>query len=293
MFALTDLKENLSLNNEELIAKENDLKTEISRIEKEIEKSKHKFIDFENLIRKEFANISDRYAGQVSVKGDDGQFQTVTTSLAQELSEVAARNTQIFFDKDFLQTFHLSLNYGTFAGDMQGVINMIDMTKTALTAVATAWVCPLTGAANAGEAVAGAAGKKAAGSLAKKGAIQVAGKATKKIITLKVLGEVGKIMDQINPIEHLGNFLGQKYVSSRAFEEFGASVEQAATNLCLTLNYEMDRQLFTPLQENLQQIRENIKNVRRKKDELRQDLQNQKEQMIIDEGKLKQIVVKG
>lgn len=289
--ALSDLKENLSLNDEELSVKDNELKVEIARIEKEMEKSQRDFVEFENRVRREFRNIAEQYAGQVSMKGGNDQIQAFTTALAQDLSEAATRNTQVFFGENFLQNFNLNLNCGSFATDMQTVVSTIDIGKTVLTAVATAWILPGAGlAANAGEAAYGATGREISSNIAKRGAVQLAEKATVKAVLLKGVCEVAKVLDQINPIEHLGNFLGQKYISNKSFEEFGAAAERAASDLCFNLQYELDQQLFEPLQDKLQQLRENIKNSRQEREKSRQDSQKQKQQMILDEADLQKIL---
>lgn len=130
-----------------------------------------------------------------------------------------------------------------------------NLSVTATTAVATAFICPgASVAANAGEAAAGAAGQQAAKIAAVNAAKHIAiaqatsGKPAEKApLMTRILGGIGNVIRAINPLETVGDIVAEKIKVSSFEDIVKASSWRIADRVVASLAEPYERDVIRPL----------------------------------------------
>ena len=139
-----------------------------------------------------------------------------------------------------------------------------DLSVTAVTAIATGWICPATGlAANAGEAAAGAIGQQAAKAGAKaavaSAARTVASEAAKQpSFFAKTLGGLATIIKEINPLETIGDFVAEKCKSSSFDDMARASSRSIADRVIADMAEPYKHEVILPLKRRMEEVRRGL-----------------------------------
>ena len=142
-----------------------------------------------------------------------------------------------------------------FDASFRNIERIRNLSVTATTAVATAFICPGASAgANAGEAVAGAAGQQAAKIAAANAAKCAAAARTaatastgKTSLLTRILGGIGKVIKEINPLETVGDIVSEK-IKSSSFEDIAkTSSWRIADRVVANLAEPYEREVISPL----------------------------------------------
>lgn len=216
----------------------------------------------------------------VTADGADVQSAAVGAMLANVKMEVEA------FCSRYVQDFSCGEVLGRYGDDLAGRLATIDRTKNvavmASTAVATAFIAPgASVAANAGEAAAGAVAqvgarqaaiegaKTAARSATKvlavqaaKGAAKEASKGALKGFLAKCAGTVATVIHDINPIEHIGDYLAGKFKESSFDESASTMSALIAGRVMDSFQEEYKANVLEPIQRRIEEKRNSVMSAR-------------------------------
>ena len=216
----------------------------------------------------------------VTADGADVQSAAVGAMLANVKMEVEA------FCSRYVQDFSFGEVLGRYGDDLAGRLATIDRTKNvavmASTAVATAFIAPgASVAANAGEAAAGAVAqvgarqaaiegaKTAAKSATKvlavqaaKGAAKEASKGALKGFLAKFAGTLATVIHDINPIEHIGDYLAGKFKESSFDESASTMSALIAGRVMDSFQEEYKANVLEPIQRRIEEKRNSVMSAR-------------------------------
>lgn len=191
------------------------------------ERKQRGFEDAEAKLRSEVCNVVMMHKLQVTSATDSESQGAAVRQMMGELDKSVNAFCQRYVDG-----FKADLNSSVFAQNrfiesIRTIDNVRDMSVMALTAAATAWFAPgASAAANAAEATAGAAAQGAAKEAAKsavKAAAAGAGKKAAGSFLSKVVGCIGTVIKDINPLEYIGDLVASRLKGS-SFDDMARSI---------------------------------------------------------------------
>lgn len=147
------------------------------------------------------------------------------------------------------------------ASSLQSIDKYKDFSIMIGTSVLLAWIMPAAGVAgNAGEAAVGAGGKVAASEMAKVGAQAgaTAAKAAEASTVAKVLGVVGNIIKEANPLEHIGSMVSTK-IKESSFTSLAANYASSiALNVTNSIKNDFAAYVVGPIMQDLEAKQKNL-----------------------------------
>jgi GTPase SAR1 family protein len=278
---------------------------DIKAIEKEIEELDAtkkafdtKLKDFEDHLNHKLGNLRNSYVEIITSSlpsvGDvtTDSYENTALEFIQALNNEIELTTQHFFND-------LEVNIHTVSiSSSNSLINSIKkITKTkdvAVTIVTSAALAVVTGGAGAiansletaGGAVAKSAGSQAAKSVGKVAAKEMA----KKSAALILLGEVSKVIDQVNPLEHIGTFISNSVASGHVDSFVRTTINNAISESVYNMDFIVNSQVIDPTRNELNGKYDALETVRKMKHDKNRDLSAYKNEIGENIQKLNKLI---
>jgi hypothetical protein len=266
---------NLSLRDAELEAKSRSLEETVQKLKEQRDQARQKVSDFGDKLRHRLTEAALRHRGSVAVP-DAAQRTAALESLCADLAEVARGAVQAFDSQ--LAELPLNVTPGSVQSRIEKIYRMKDLSVTFATAVATAAIAPgATSAKNAAEAGAGAGGRAIAAEAAQVGHVSKFS---------KVVQFIGKVVRDINPLEHIGDLVAGPLAENAAEDEL-RTVASALTRHVLAQVTDRVQQAHDAMDAALSNERDALASVHRLRQGHIDEVLRKKKQMEADAGKLR------
>ena len=278
---LTNMKNNLTLTDDELDKKEEEIKKEIKRLEEEKEKFVKKLEAYKEKLCDRLDKTAERYVPAFESITDPQEAEGVVNEFVDEIKTITETQTTGFMDG--IQVPNLKYIGEGLKTSLKNTIKHIDVSVLVATSVIFALIAPGAGAADAVQA-GGAGLAQKSGEIAK--AIQTTSKAKKATEVLKEAGEaiksegvgkkllrgfgkaleiIGEIEKSINPLEYVGDYIKSKMV----FKKAKAQLYRISANVCDQVTSEVEQQIrdivFSKLESNLDSQEQAIEYIRKER----------------------------
>ena len=286
---LEDRLENLSLDNTELEEKQTSLKKDSKNLNKKIEKNKELLqrakIDLQNELLQIAESTSALYQAETTNEG----ISFVSNNFVMECKDVIARSIKKYFEDTSLTDTHI--NCVALESQLKNIIKINEFSKTVVTAIAFAAISGgASVAANAGEA----GGAVAVRTIAKRTVIEGAKGVGKQVLKKRILlglTALARGFQNINPVEHIGNYISGRVIENKALNHLQNIAVNTAEDVYVNLQYEIENNIITPIEIKIEEIQESIDVIRTEKNEKRQDLSLEKTNFKKDITSLKTILI--
>lgn len=273
---LQERLDNMKLDESDIDQKKKQIENDIQKIENEIQRVNEKLENFRVELQNDI--LSQMLSFEKEISSSEG------TSLQNSVNSMmmSVRNLISAKIKSLLPDFDMPVNI-VGQSSLVASLNNIDKAKdfgvTIATTALTAWLMPGAGlAANAAEGAGGAVVKTAASQAAKTATINVA----KKSIGAAILGTVGTIIKEANPLEHVGSFIASKFKSS-AFQDLAKnSAMSIANNSMISLSQAYNDEVVAPLFVNKKEALRSIEDLRAKRHEKYNQFKKDQDQLMTD-----------
>jgi GTPase SAR1 family protein len=273
---LQERLDNMKLDESDIDQKKKQIENDIQKIENEIQRVNEKLENFRVELQNDI--LSQMLSFEKEISSSEG------TSLQNSVNSMmmSVRNLISAKIKSLLPDFDMPVNI-VGQSSLVASLNNIDKAKdfgvTIATTALTAWLMPGAGlAANAAEGAGGAVVKTAASQAAKTATINVA----KKSVGAAILGTVGTIIKEANPLEHVGSFIASKFKSS-AFQDLAKnSAMSIANNSMISLSQAYNDEVVAPLFVNKKEALRSIEDLRAKRHEKYNQFKKDQDQLMTD-----------
>lgn len=257
------------------------LRRKISQYKREVEKAEDKIID---QIRFEEESLVDAIALKAS---KDLEFQDDINSFSLFVKDTIIRN----YSKIDIPTGTDKVNLGNIINNklspsITNIKSCMDLAANALTILATIFIPGKTiaDAVGTGAVLAEKAGKQAGKEIAEKAAKQ----ALRKAKLLKTLSFVGKLIDQINPIENAKDLLEIPVLKAKIKSELGKTMGQLLQNIFDIIQDNLDVYIDENYTQPIRQHSETLNRVKKEKTNRIEDLDSMRQRIKADIQRLKE-----
>lgn len=293
---ITILKEKKKVLNYDpavLNEKINELKEQKEKIEKYKTNYERKLSKFkEDLEFKIQGFISKRNENFANVK-DDVEVALRCDEMFNELGNYISRAINKFIGEELEESNCFIFNEASnmLKVRLNNIIANRNLLVMAGTAVATAVAGGLGGVAgNAAEATAGASATSIAKIGKKELVLREVGKSELKSIGGKFLTFVGNVIRDINPLEHIGDWVSKKYKTDEIFNIAREMAPQIATNVVDIIEPIFDEKYFQPLLSDNEECEKALKNLQKSLDKEFKDFCDMKKTITDDINSLTNIL---
>lgn len=273
---LQERLDNMKLDESDIDQKKKQIENDIQKIENEIQRVNEKLENFRVELQNDI--LSQMLSFEKEISSSEGpSLQNSVNSMMMSVRNLISAKI-----KSLLPDFDMPVNI-VGQSSLVASLNNIDKAKdfgvTIATTALTAWLMPGAGlAANAAEGAGGAVVKTAASQAAKTATINVA----KKSIGAAILGTVGTIIKEANPLEHVGSFIASKFKSS-AFQDLAKnSAMSIANNSMISLSQAYNDEVVAPLFVNKKEALRSIEDLRAKRHEKYNQFKKDQDQLMTD-----------
>ena len=273
---LQEKLDNMKLDESDIDQKKKQLEEDFRNIEKEIERVNVKLDNFRGEIQNDI--LSQIHSFERAIVSSEGA--ALKNNIDSMLMSV--RNLISTKVKTILPDFDMPVNMIGQAS-LETSLNNIDKAKdfgvTIATTALTAWLMPGASlAANAAEGASGAVVKTAASQAAKTATATVA----KKSIGSAILGTLGTIIKEANPLEHVGSFIASK-VKASTFQDLARNFAMSiANNTMYSLSIAYNGEIVEPLLANKKEALRSIDDLRTKRREKYNQFKKDQDQLMTD-----------
>lgn len=243
----------LRYDGSQLDAEKRRLQQELDSLEEDARKRRATFAALEGKLADEVYAVMMGYEGAITTVPDEETRRASIADMVKAIQQTATDFAQRHV-KDFRPGDGLCGNLDVRLNDMLATVERVrDITVQASTSVLLAAACPAAGVAgNVAEAGGAVAVQKAAT------AATVAGKAAKSGMFRRILGSVGKVVKDINPLEQIGDMVALK-VKNGKFEALARQTSgQVAGTLMEMLDEPYQEAVIRPVTEKLQESERGI-----------------------------------
>lgn len=241
---LQERLDNMQLDDSGIESKRECVKKELVQIEKTIEEETDRLRSFSKEL-------------ETDIKKQMNMFESAITSaegpaLQQNIDSMLNAVQLCVQNKVNLLLPNFTIPSGiVVAPSLASSLNRIDKVKdvgvTIATTAVTAWILPGAGvAANAAEGSAGAAVKVGAANAAKGAAVTAA----EKSVGTKIIGALGTIIRDINPLEHVGSFVASQVKGSSFNSYVNNTAVCMANNVINSLKQVYTKEILEPIWAN-------------------------------------------
>ena len=273
---LQERLDNMKLDESDIDQKKKQIENDIQKIENEIQRVNEKLENFRVELQNDI--LSQMLSFEKEISSSEGpSLQNNVNSMMMSVRNLISAKI-----KSLLPDFDMPVNI-VGQSSLVASLNNIDKAKdfgvTIATTALTAWLMPGAGlAANAAEGAGGAVVKTAASQAAKTATINVA----KKSVGAAILGTVGTIIKEANPLEHVGSFIASKFKSS-AFQDLAKnSAMSIANNSMISLSQAYNDEVVAPLFVNKKEALRSIEDLRAKRHEKYNQFKKDQDQLMTD-----------
>lgn len=286
---LEDRLENFSFDNSELAEKEKALKADSLNLNSEINKNETLLKQTKKTLTNELLDAAEQAISQYQSATSEEAISSASQKVASDFQTIISRNTNRYFKDMPLANTHV--NCGALEREIKDIIKISDISKTLATAVVVAVISGGTSlSANVGEAAGGAAAR----SLAKQATVNGARYAATKVVqntAVSGLAMLGKVFKDINPIEHLGDYLSGKFIKGKANNYLQKIALDTADNVHSNLAYEIDHKIINPVKIKIDEIQASIDVVKAEKADKQKDFNSEKQNLKDDITALKSKII--
>lgn len=241
---LQERLDNMELDDSDIERKRECAKKELAQIEKTIEEETIRLRSFSKELETDIKNQMNAFESAITSAEGPSLQQNIGSMLnAVQLSVQNKVNS-------LLPNFTIPSGI-VVAPSLAASLNRIDKVKdvgvTIATTAVTAWILPGAGvAANAAEGTAGAAVKVGAANAAKGAAVSVA----EKSVGSKIIGALGTIIRDINPLEHVGTLVASQVKCSTFNSYVNTTAICIANNVMNSLKQAYTKEILEPIWAN-------------------------------------------
>lgn len=273
---LQDRLDNMKLDESDIDQKKKQIEEDVEKIEKEIQRVGNKLEIFKAEIQSDILSQMLSFEGAISSAEGDAIQNNVDNMLRSVRNLISSKI------KTILPDFDMPINIigqASLVSSLNSIDKVKDFGVMVATTALTAWILPGAGvAANAAEGAGGAVVKTAASQAAKTAAVTVA----KKSIGAAILGAVGTVIKEANPLEHIGSFISAKVKSSTFQDLAKSSAMSIANNTIMSLSQAYNDEIVEPLFANKMETLRSIDDLRTKRQEKYSQFKNDQEQLMED-----------
>jgi len=256
--ALQEKEKALTFNNSEFADREKEIVAEQAKIQALIQAEEQRFEQFRRRLARRLGRVAEAFVPEFrsATETDLGQ-------VAERFSEQLTIAAKAEIDK-LGEEYELPGNItsiGGFVAKIKTIIKTTDWAVMIATAAATALLAPgATTAANAEEALGGAAFRRAGVALSR---VKATGKrgADASDLLRRVLGQLGDLIRTLNPLEYVGELVSQKLKGAAAEVELPRLASAAAMQIGTDLESTLLRAVLGPARERLELQREALRAV--------------------------------
>jgi len=252
ILVLEDLKSNLKLDETDILQKEKELESDIQKVFNEKKLIEERLEKLHSNLETSFENISKRYSASIIGQTEPDE-QSISNALVHEINQVVESNIQTFFDR--IKISGLSPNIDGVFNTMSTIQKVSEGCKKSVNFAMVAWLIP--GGAILGNAAQGAGGAIVAKQAAKQAAKQVAKQAAKNTGGL-LLHKALYALNEINPVEHVGNF-ATKIISKSVIEKkMTSELQQFIDQLISVVEVNVEQEYHEPIRSKIENLQKNL-----------------------------------
>lgn len=275
---LTEKSKLLSLSGDNYYDKIDEEEQKIRKAELGISRAKSKLEQFRSNIKEKIA-LGLRYGNTEAVAANSSEEAKIAINnmlgliLDQIQKEIDSMIKDFRLPQDVMSNLALELY-----GRLSGIIKNRDVAVTLTTMVATSVIGGLTGAAgNAIEAIVGGAiqagGKEVAKSSTKTALANASKELTESISEnntqknkgVNAIALVANIIETVNPIEHVGNFIANHY-KENVFQELIESADAVSVQITRLVSEPFETEYIEPYEKAIFECKRNIQRIKDDKD---------------------------
>jgi len=268
---LEEHKKDTDLDFSEIETKESNLKQEIKNLQHKKTEIDNKFNSFKDKLEQNIKMILESYKFQITEAKNEEELEVVMDSLQQNIQNSVNELIGMFF-KDNINVNINDSYLKRLSSEIQTLMSRVNIGKMVGTGVLTAIIFPAAGAANVVEAGGGVV------------VAQTAKEVVKQQIKKSLLKEMFSMINKLNPMEHLGNFIQSKLIVSKLEEQLNGISLNIAFSVIDMLEMEVDK-MFDELVFELDSKRELIDNLLKEKnnkiDKFNQYIKNIDEDILL------------
>lgn len=273
---LQEKLDNMKLDESDIDQKKKKLEEESRSIEKEIERVNIRLENFRGEIQNEILSQMLSFEGAISSSEGTALTNNIDSMLASVRDLISSKVKTILPDFDMPVSI---IGSASLTASLNNIDRVKDFGVTIATTAVTAWILPGAGlAGNAAEGAGAAVAKTAASQVAKSTAVTVA----KKSIGATILGTLGTIIKEANPLEHVGSFIATKVKSSTFQDLARSSAMSIAHNTMYSLGAAYNEEIVEPLLANKREALRSIDDLRTKRQEKYSQFKNDQDQLMND-----------
>lgn len=273
---LQEKLDNMKLDESDIDQKKKQIEKDVQNIECEIQRVNEKLQNFRTELQNDILNQMLSFEKEIS-SSEGISLQNNINNMLMNVQNLISSKV-----KGLLPNFDMPVNI-IGQSSLVASLNSIDKAKdfgvTIATTALTAWLMPGVGlAANAAEGAGGAVVKTAASQAAKTAAVNVATKS----IGATILGAIGTVIKEANPLEHVGSFIASKFKSSTFQDLVKNSAMSIANNSMVSLSQTYNNEIVEPLLANKKEALRSIVDLRAKRQEKYSKFKNDQDQLMTD-----------
>ena len=273
---LQEKLDNMKLDESDIDQKKKQIEKDVQNIECEIQRVNEKLQNFRTELQNDILNQMLSFEKEIS-SSEGISLQNNINNMLMNVQNLISSKV-----KGLLPNFDMPVNI-IGQSSLVASLNSIDKAKdfgvTIATTALTAWLMPGVGlAANAAEGAGGAVVKTAASQAAKTAAVNVATKS----IGATILGAIGTVIKEANPLEHVGSFIASKFKSSTFQDLIKNSAMSIANNSMVSLSQTYNNEIVEPLLANKKEALRSIVDLRAKRQEKYSKFKNDQDQLMTD-----------
>jgi len=271
---LKEYRDNLEIDFSDIEAKEQTIKDEKQDIENAKRDFANKIETTKTTLENDLKTIISNRLTVLRTINDTQEAQQHLQSMQEEIQLSVDNNIKRFLDTDIALNLPSSMLV-SLQTEITEILRYVDVGKTVGTFILADLLIPGSGAVGAAEGASGVAAREAAKT------------ATKVATKVAWLSTVGKIMKEINPVEHVGDFLQKSWIGSKLENSAMQITSNVLSNVFMAIEGETNSMFEeynntlkakqTLLQELYRQRDEKFDEFDRIKDDINQDIKSLKE----------------
>jgi len=275
---LKEYRDNLEIDFSDIEAKEQTIKDEKQDIENAKRDFANKIETTKTTLENDLKTIVSNRLTVLRTINDAQEAQQHLQSMQEEIQLSVDNNIKRFLDTDIALNLPSSMLV-SLQTEITEILRYVDVGKMVGTFIVADLLIPGSGAVGAAEGTGAVAAREAAKTAAKT--------ATKVATKVAWLSTVGKIIKEINPVEHVGDFLQKSWIGSKLENSAMQITSNVLSNVFMAIEGETNSMFEeynntlkakqTLLQELYRQRDEKFNEFDRLKDDINQDIKSLKE----------------
>lgn len=274
--SLENIKNNMSLDVNEIDFKQKSLDKDLKKLNDEMENVDAKLSSLMKNLQISLSNLPSRYKNLYA--GNDNADE-VNQNLINEIASITQDNIKSFFED--LKISNLSPDIESIAGSAEVVDNISNGLKLAGNVALFAWLIP-------GGGVAGNAAQGAGGAASVTGAKQAA-KTTIRSRIAKYAKPISETIEKINPVDQVVNLSSTLAKRKLIEKKLNNNINSYLSNLKNMLKSQIENQYLLPIQQQITDLSENLRVLKEEKKNERYEHKNRLNEIENDIFTLKNI----